>query len=233
MAETGAEAETAPEAPFAIVVERLSKNVNEDHLREIFGQYGEIEDLDLPIGRTTGTNRGSAYILYTAEADAENAIAHMHEAQLDGAVINVSIVLPRRKISPAPPAARRGQGPPSGPRSGGPGGSNRFGPRSDTYRPRSASRTRSRSPPPPPPPAANADSRRYRSRSRSYSSRSRSRTRSPVARGGRSSRRNHGRGRHQADQGAREPRRSASRASYDSYGRRSRSRSRSRDFERR
>lgn len=34
-----------------IVVERLTKNVNEDHLYEIFGQYGSIKDLDLPINR--------------------------------------------------------------------------------------------------------------------------------------------------------------------------------------
>lgn len=34
-----------------IVVERLTKNINEDHLREIFGQYGAIEDLDLPMNR--------------------------------------------------------------------------------------------------------------------------------------------------------------------------------------
>lgn len=34
-----------------IVVERLTKNVNEDHLYEIFGQYGEIDDLDLPVNR--------------------------------------------------------------------------------------------------------------------------------------------------------------------------------------
>ncbi|GJC84791.1 RNA-binding protein with serine-rich domain 1-A [Colletotrichum liriopes] len=93
-----------------VVVERLTKNINEDHLEEIFGQYGRIKDLDLPINRTHGTNRGTAYILYETEGDAEEAIAHMHEAQLDGAVINVSIVLPRRKISPAPPLARRGGG---------------------------------------------------------------------------------------------------------------------------
>ncbi|KAK2033830.1 hypothetical protein LX32DRAFT_649005 [Colletotrichum zoysiae] len=72
----------------SIVVERLTKNINEDHLEEIFGQYGRIKDLDLPINRTHGTNRGTAYILYETEADAEEAIAHMHEAQLDGAVIN-------------------------------------------------------------------------------------------------------------------------------------------------
>ncbi|TDZ20199.1 RNA-binding protein with serine-rich domain 1 [Colletotrichum orbiculare MAFF 240422] len=93
-----------------IVVERLTKNINEGHLEEIFGQYGPIKDLDLPINRTYGTNRGTAYILYEHEADAEEAIAHMHEAQIDGAVINVSIVLPRRKLSPPPPMARRGAG---------------------------------------------------------------------------------------------------------------------------
>ncbi|KAH0426922.1 RNA recognition domain-containing protein [Colletotrichum camelliae] len=91
-----------------IVVERLTKNINEGHLEEIFGQFGPIKDLDLPINRTYGTNRGTAYILYDHEADAEEAIAHMHEAQVDGAVINVSIVLPRRKLSPPPPMARRG-----------------------------------------------------------------------------------------------------------------------------
>ncbi|SPJ89591.1 related to RNA-binding protein Y14 [Fusarium torulosum] len=97
-----------PAKSTKIVVERLSKNINEQHLYEIFGQYGRIKDLDLPINRTFGTNRGTAYILYDYADDAENAIAHMHEAQVDGSAINVSIVLPRRKLSPAPPTARRG-----------------------------------------------------------------------------------------------------------------------------
>lgn len=34
-----------------IVVERLSKNINEQHLYEIFGQFGRVKDLDLPINR--------------------------------------------------------------------------------------------------------------------------------------------------------------------------------------
>ncbi|KAK6218112.1 hypothetical protein LQW54_002861 [Pestalotiopsis sp. IQ-011] len=126
-----------------IVVEKLTKNINEDHLREIFGQYGSIRDLDLPMNRQFNTNRGTAYILYVHEADAEDAIAHMHEAQLDGAVINVSIVLPRRKFSQSPPTASRGAnidprvpapgprgafgGGPRGPRGGGGGGGGGFG----------------------------------------------------------------------------------------------------------
>ncbi|KAM0800272.1 hypothetical protein BDR22DRAFT_889635 [Usnea florida] len=94
-----------------IVVEKLTKNVNEGHLRDIFGAYGSIQELDLPMNRQFMTNRGTAYIVYTDTPDAEAAIAHMHEAQLDGAIINVSIVLPRRKFSRSPPPLRRGARP--------------------------------------------------------------------------------------------------------------------------
>ncbi|KAI9845571.1 MAG: hypothetical protein M1837_004668 [Sclerophora amabilis] len=87
----------------------------------------------MPINRQFMTNRGTAYILYDATPDAESAIAHMHEAQLDGAVISVSIVMPRRKLSRSPPPARRG--PPSldryEPR--GPPGGNWRGPPPPTY----------------------------------------------------------------------------------------------------
>ncbi|KAK3342093.1 hypothetical protein B0T25DRAFT_559972 [Lasiosphaeria hispida] len=40
-----------PPRSTKVVVERLTKNVKEEHLREIFGQYGEIKDLDLPLNR--------------------------------------------------------------------------------------------------------------------------------------------------------------------------------------
>ncbi|KAJ5734198.1 hypothetical protein N7493_002984 [Penicillium malachiteum] len=94
-----------------IVVEKLTKNVTEAHLREIFGSFGDIEHLELPMNRAFMTNRGTAYIIYYDPADAEAAIAHMHEAQLDGAVLNVSIILPRRAFSRSPPpAANRGNG---------------------------------------------------------------------------------------------------------------------------
>jgi RNA recognition motif-containing protein len=34
-----------------IVVEKLTRNVNEGHLREIFGSYGRIESIDLPLNK--------------------------------------------------------------------------------------------------------------------------------------------------------------------------------------
>lgn len=166
----------------------------------------ELPELATKLAHIVGTNRGTAYILFDHEADAEAAISHMHEAQVDGATINVSIVLPRRKLSPPPPTARRGANidpriPMSGPRGGaGPPGrgggfnagggrrrgspSSRYGPRSDVYRP--SSRSPSRSPGAPPSRGGGGGGGgRYRSRSNaSYSSRSRSRSPGPRRRGG-------------------------------------------------
>ncbi|KAL4877251.1 hypothetical protein BJY04DRAFT_129283 [Aspergillus karnatakaensis] len=150
-----------------IVVEKLTKNVTEPHLLEIFGSFGEIQSLDLPMNTSFMTNRGTAYILYHDPADAEAAIAHMHEAQLDGAVVNVSIVLPKRAFSrsPAPRSSARGAYGRQSNARGGPAESrySRHSPyqqrasprrlcrsrpteRHDIYRPRSVSRSRSRSP---------------------------------------------------------------------------------------
>ncbi|KAL6169378.1 hypothetical protein ACJQWK_04406 [Exserohilum turcicum] len=94
-----------------IVVEALTKNVKEDHIREIFGKYGVIKDVRMPMNPTFNINRGIAYVLYEEVDDAERAIAKMHDAQLDGAKIQVSIVLPRRRFSQTPPPARRGPPP--------------------------------------------------------------------------------------------------------------------------
>ncbi|KAH9872092.1 hypothetical protein J1614_006353 [Plenodomus biglobosus] len=94
-----------------IVVEALTRNVKEDHVREIFGKYGVIKDLRMPMNPTFNINRGIAYILYEEIDDAERAIAKMHDAQLDGAKLQVSIVLPRRRFSRTPPPARRGPPP--------------------------------------------------------------------------------------------------------------------------
>lgn len=148
------------------------------------------------------TNRGTAYILFESINDAESAIAHMHEAQLDGASINVSIVLPRRHFSQSPPPSRKvrdamdrydrqmatrrddfGRGPPTYDRTGRPGRSpppprrSGYGGRSDRGRDldtyRPRSYTRSRSP-----------RRSYSPRSKSISSRSYSRSPPPRRRSG-------------------------------------------------
>ncbi|KAI7348429.1 hypothetical protein KC320_g6642 [Hortaea werneckii] len=95
-----------PPRSTKIVIEKLTKNIHPAHLHEIFSHYGPIADLEMPLNRQFLMNKGIAYILYTSARDAEEAIACMHEAQLDGACINVSIVLPRRRFERSPPAKR-------------------------------------------------------------------------------------------------------------------------------
>lgn len=195
----------------------------------------DLFHLELQLTNVVMTNRGTAYIIYFDTPDAESAIAHMHEAQVDGAVISVSIVLPRRKFSRSPPPARRGaqlfdrfenrgpsgvyRGGPPPPSFGGPGGGRfrsppprRASPPRRSYRPggprdRDLDTYRPRS------------YSRSRSRSRSLSTRSRSRT--PV-------RRNRGPVRRDSPpsppRGGRR-RRSPSYSSFSSYTDRSRSRS--------
>lgn len=161
------------------------------------------------------TNRGTAYVLYDHPSGSESAIAHMHEAQLDGVAISVSVVLPRRAFSRSPPPARSARpgppppryGPPTrGPpparyrspaRRGGYGGA-RWGGDDNAYVPRA---TYSRSPSPP--------RRRRRSMSRSRSpSRTPPRRRGPPVRS--------------------PPRRRGRSPSYSSHSSYSRSRTRSR-----
>ena len=187
-------------------------------------------------------NRGTAYIVFTDTPHAEAAIAHMHNAQLDGEIINVSIVLPRRKFSRSPPPARRGASAfdpveTRGPRPG----NHRGGPPPSGYRISSGGRYRSPFPsrkgsPPrkyggrPGPrdrdldtyrPRSYSRSRSPRTRSRSFSSRSRSRS-PPRRRGGYRRRESPARPRGVAR------RRSPSYSSFSSYSDRSRSRSRGR-----
>lgn len=46
-------------------VYRLTRNVNAEHLQEIFGEYGEISAIDLPIDQSKN-HRGFATIEYIA-----------------------------------------------------------------------------------------------------------------------------------------------------------------------
>ena len=48
-----------PPRSSKIVVEKLTKNVNENHLHEIFGMYGAVREVDMPMNRQCRYCRGS------------------------------------------------------------------------------------------------------------------------------------------------------------------------------
>jgi len=115
-----------------VVVANLTRNVAESHLRVVFGFYGEITKLDLPLFGKSLQNRGKAFIEYADSVSAHQAVSHMDGGQLDGAVLRVELSeIPLRPRSRSP----RRRSPPR----------MRDRPKSIS---RSRSRSRSRSPPP-------------------------------------------------------------------------------------
>ncbi|KAA1466299.1 RNA-binding domain-containing protein [Dentipellis sp. KUC8613] len=230
-----------PDKPTAkvVVVTNLTRNVVEAHLHTIFGFYGKILKIDIPVYAKSGQNRGKAAVEYFDPESAHKAATHMDGGQLDGAVLKVELSdLPVRSRSRSPrPRPRNGRGgrrsisrSPS--RSRSPRfarrDSGRFGdsyrrpygrrqPVRDTYRPHSPSRSRS-----PVRRGGLGPRRRSPSYERGgYGRRGRSRSPSYSVRSSRSRSRSLSRSRSRSRS-----------ASYSSYSRYSRSRSRSRSYSR-
>jgi len=185
--------------PTKLHVGNLTRNVNEEHLKEIFGNWGKLKRVELVFDRKTVQSKGFAYLEFEANEEAVEAMARMDGAQIDGNVISVQYTLPRAKRSPRPwrrPDFPRGRGgfgggrfrrvrsPPrrfgGRPRFGGrrwspPRGGRRSRSRSPLRRRRSPSRSRSASPDKAKKGASRSPSpSRKRRTSRSPSSRSRS-----------------------------------------------------------
>ncbi|KAH9951671.1 hypothetical protein B0H21DRAFT_717001 [Amylocystis lapponica] len=227
-----------------VIVTNLTRNVVESHLRTIFGFYGDIVKVDLPLFGKSGQNRGKAALEFADSISAHKAASHMDGGQLDGAIVKVELselpVRSRSRSPRPPPRPRYGRDKPRSPsrspsRSRSPGRGYGRRPRfPDSYRGRPFAR---RGPPP-------RDTYRPASRSRSRSPIRRGgdrlgpRRRSPsYERGGTGFRVRHSRSRSYSVRSSRSRSRYSSRSktrsgSYSSYSRYSRSRSRSRSVSR-
>ncbi|PBL02269.1 hypothetical protein ARMGADRAFT_1071752 [Armillaria gallica] len=70
-----------------VIVTHLTRNVVESHLQTIFGFYGHITKIDLPLFGKSGQNRGKAAVEYSDPPSAHKAASHMNGGQLDGAIL--------------------------------------------------------------------------------------------------------------------------------------------------
>jgi len=107
-----------------LFVGNIPFNTTEASLRELFAQYGEIQQVRVMTDRDTGKPRGFAFVEMANDDDALKAIAALHGKALGGRTLTVN---------EARPKPDRG-----GPRSGG-GGRERHGGRGD-YRGSSSER---------------------------------------------------------------------------------------------
>ena len=103
--------ETNDPVSKVVVVTNLTRKVVQEHLQTIFGFYGEVLKLDLPLfGKCTsqmpflcksclgtheivpaGQNRGKAALEHPDAASAQKVFSHMNGGQLDGATPKVEL----------------------------------------------------------------------------------------------------------------------------------------------
>lgn len=86
---------------FFLAIGNLTRNVNEGHLKEIFGVYGEILQVSYPMHPNTGYPTGRAVLEYSDPGALEAALAGMNGGQIDGSTIDCS-----KSKYPTPPLVR-------------------------------------------------------------------------------------------------------------------------------
>lgn len=100
-----------------IFISNLSWGVNDNDLKELFTEYGEIASAKVITDKFTGRSRGFGFVEMPNEEEAKKAIEELNQASFDGKVITVNEAKPRED-RPAGGGGSRG-----GFRSGNGGGS--------------------------------------------------------------------------------------------------------------
>ncbi|EPR57531.1 RNA recognition motif-containing protein [Toxoplasma gondii TgCatPRC2] len=128
-------------------VSSLTRNVREEHLREIFGLYGVVTSCTVAVDKVAGIPKGYAYVEFDSVREAELAREHLNQGMLDGRAMKVefsSKVKEQRQAEKARLAAAAGPAASSGARHGGRGSPARNGlSRRGRSPPRSSYRRRS------------------------------------------------------------------------------------------
>lgn len=83
-------------------VGRLTRNITDDHLHEIFSTFGKVKSAEIVLDPHVHIARGYGYVEYEDIAHAQKAKAHMDGGQIDGNTIKVDYMIVPRRRSPVP-----------------------------------------------------------------------------------------------------------------------------------
>jgi cold-inducible RNA-binding protein len=101
--------------PARLFVGNLSYDVTEAELREYFGSVGPVSYCYLPTDRETGRPRGFAFVEYSDDGNAQEAISRLNNQPFRGRPLAVKEAQPRESRPPGAGPRPYG-GPPTGPR---------------------------------------------------------------------------------------------------------------------
>jgi hypothetical protein len=116
------------ESRAQVLISNLTRNVGEEHIKEIFGTFGAVKAHSLVLDERSKVSRGIANVEFETLEQAQDAVAGMDGAQVDGNEIAVSLA-PTRVARRSPPRGGgggygyghgRGRSPPRGYRGGSP-----------------------------------------------------------------------------------------------------------------
>ncbi|XP_003747013.1 transformer-2 protein homolog beta [Galendromus occidentalis] len=91
-----------PHPSRCIGVFGLSIYTNERELRDFFGKYGRVEDVQVVYDAQTGRSRGFGFVYYESEDDAHEAKEKANGLEIDGRKIRVDFSITKRAHTPTP-----------------------------------------------------------------------------------------------------------------------------------
>ena len=83
-----------------IYVGNLPYEINEETLREVFGEYGSVERVNVIMDRNTGRAKGFAFITMPDNEQAQNAIKALDGVTVEGRPMRVNQAQPREDRPP-------------------------------------------------------------------------------------------------------------------------------------
>jgi RNA-binding protein with serine-rich domain 1 len=77
----------APDAPRRVHVGKLTRNVTDAHVKEIFGTWGEVLSAKVAVDESVQLSKGYALVEYASAEAAQDAVDHMDGGQVDGNMV--------------------------------------------------------------------------------------------------------------------------------------------------
>ena len=78
-----------------IYVSNLSFRINDEDLKQVFAEYGEIISAKVITDNYSGKSRGFGFVEMKNDDEAEKAIHELNEAEFDGKTMSVAIARPK------------------------------------------------------------------------------------------------------------------------------------------